>query len=87
MQPGFAGAQPFSWPDLDAFLRQTGIRLGPWELDLIERLDDIYLQPTPKPTAPEGQTVKAAAAASDAAGVRSILGSVGVRRVVKRKKG
>ncbi len=57
------------------------MRLAPWEVEIIEALDDIYLQPTPTPTAPEGQTVNVAAAASDAAGVRAIVGALGKRRV------
>lgn len=83
---GFAGPQPIGWQDVDAFLRRSGLVLAPWEIEILERLDDAYLQPTPTPTPPEGQTVVATASASDAAGVRSILGSIGKRRVVARKK-
>lgn len=82
---GFSGPQPVSWDDILAYTRLFD--LAPWEIELIERLDDIYLAPDPAPVAPEGQTVKVAASASDAAGVRSILGAVGKgRRVVKRQK-
>jgi hypothetical protein len=86
-ETGFAGSQPVSMQDIDAFVRLTGLRLAPWECELLEALDDAYLQPTPRAALPEGQTVVAAAPASDAQGVRSILGSVGKRRSVKRKKG
>lgn len=79
---GFAGPQPIGWQEIDAFVRRSGVWLRPWEITLIEALDDIYLQPEPKPTLPEGQTVTVAASATDAAGVRSILRGVG-----KRKKG
>jgi hypothetical protein len=86
---GFAGPEPISWQDIDAFVRRSGLRLAPWEISLLEALDDIYLSPEPKtevPEAPEGQSVKAAASARDGAGVKSVLGSVGVRKVVQRKK-
>ncbi len=82
---GFAGPQPIGWQDIDAFVRRTGMRLAAWEIELLEAIDDIYLRPEPKPTVPEGQSVKTAASATDVAGVKSILGSIGVRRVVRRK--
>ena len=85
---GFSGPQPVSWLEIDAFARRSGLALAPWEIELIEALDNIYLSPDPVPVAPEGQTVKVAAAASDPAGVKSVLSSVGKgRRVVKRGKG
>ena len=77
-QSGFSGAQPIGWQDIDAFVQRTGLDLAPWEIRVIERLDDIYLRPEPNPSA--------AAAAHDGVGVKSILGSVGKRRVVKRKQ-
>lgn len=86
-ESGFTGSQPISMREIEAFKHLSGLRLAPWECELIERLDDAYLQPAPKPSLPEGQVVVAAASAADAQGVRSILGSVGVRRIVKRKKG
>ena len=84
---GFSGPQPITFADLDAFVRHGGLRLAPWEIAIIEQIDDIYLSDDHKPTAPEGQPVKALAAPSDIQGVRSILGSVGTRRKAKRKKG
>lgn len=41
---GMAGPAPIEWHDLDAFLRLTGTRLAPWEIRIIERLDDTYLR-------------------------------------------
>lgn len=82
---GFNGPQPVGWPSIEAFARLFG--LAPWEIELIEALDDIYLAPDPQPVLPEGQTVKVAASARDADAVRSVLGGVGKgRRIVKRKK-
>jgi len=34
--------EPIAWSDLDAFIRLTGIRLVPWEVQLIEMLDDLF---------------------------------------------
>lgn len=33
---------PIEWPDIDAFVRQSRQRLDPWEIELIERLDDAF---------------------------------------------
>lgn len=79
--------KPIEWPDIEAFVQRTGMRLAPWEIELIERLDDIYLKPEPKPSAPEGQPANFVASAKDGIGVRLVLDAVGKRRVVKRKKG
>jgi hypothetical protein len=34
--------EPIGWPELDAFTRLTGVRLVPWEIQLIEMLDDLF---------------------------------------------
>jgi hypothetical protein len=34
--------EPIGWGDLDAFIRLTGARLAPWEVHLIEMLDDLF---------------------------------------------
>jgi len=36
------GIEPIAWSDLDAFMRLTGTRLAPWEIRLIEDLDDLF---------------------------------------------
>lgn len=36
------GINPIGWCDLDAFCRLSGLRLAPWEIRLIEQLDDLY---------------------------------------------
>lgn len=33
---------PISWSELDAFIRLTGVRLSPWEIRIIEELDDLF---------------------------------------------
>lgn len=35
-------ANPITWSDIDAFVRLSGVRLAPWEIRLIEELDDLY---------------------------------------------
>ncbi|NEU95043.1 phage tail assembly chaperone [Bradyrhizobium uaiense] len=39
---GFA-LSPIEWQDIDAFLRRTQTDLAPWELEILEMLDDLYL--------------------------------------------
>ena len=87
MAGGFAGPNPVGWQDIDAFVRCSGFRLAPWEIELIEAIDDIYLQPARQAAPPKGQAVKAVASARDGAGVRALMDSIGVRRTVNRKKG
>lgn len=43
------GASPMSWSDIDAFSRNTGFKLSPWEVQLLEDLDDVFLH-HPRPT-------------------------------------
>ena len=38
---GFA-ISPITWPDIDAFVRNSHVCLAPWEIEMIEDLDDIY---------------------------------------------
>lgn len=37
------GASPIGWPDIDAFVRNTKCELAPWEVEIIEDLDDLFL--------------------------------------------
>lgn len=41
---GFSGPEPITWPEIDAFTRQTRSRLAPWEIEVIEDLDSLYLE-------------------------------------------
>lgn len=43
MAGGFSGPSPIGWPDIDAFIRRTGARLAPWEIELLERIDDLFV--------------------------------------------
>jgi hypothetical protein len=40
---GFA-ASPIEWPDIDAFLRLSRLTLTPWEIEIVEGLDDLFLK-------------------------------------------
>lgn len=40
---GSFGVQPIEWPDIDAFLRRSGAEIAPWEMEVLEDLDDLYL--------------------------------------------
>lgn len=37
---GFS-SNPITWPDIDAFVRRSKFALTPWEVEIIEDLDDI----------------------------------------------
>jgi len=53
------GANPISWPDLDAFVRYSRINLAPWEIEVIEDLDDLFLiamAPKPSSQPPKGES-------------------------------
>ena len=39
---GFS-ANPIEWPDIDAFVRNSRLNLAPWEIEVVEALDDLWL--------------------------------------------
>ena len=45
---GFS-ANPISFVEIDAFIRRAGVVLAPWEIRLIEDLDDLYRAEQNKP--------------------------------------
>lgn len=49
MGSGFAGPLPIGWGDIDAFSRNSRISLAPWEVEILEALDDAYLGQDKKP--------------------------------------
>lgn len=82
---GFASANPLSWHDIDAFVRQTGLRLAPWEIEAIESVDNAFLQMAPKPALPQQQQDLAESApVNDPQAVKSLLRSIGKQRSNKR---
>lgn len=40
---GTGGPMPIEWPDIDAFCRHSRLMLEPWEVEIIEDLDDMFL--------------------------------------------
>jgi hypothetical protein len=38
---GFS-VSPISWSDIDAFVRNAGMKLAPWEIRILEDIDDLY---------------------------------------------
>lgn len=57
---GLNGANPVEWQDVAAFVRLSGQRFAPWEINIICDIDDVYLTVTNKEEAtPENpQAVK-----------------------------
>jgi hypothetical protein len=43
------GINPISWPEIDAFVRNSRVRLAPWEVEIIEMLDDLFRAEQGKP--------------------------------------
>jgi len=43
---GLAGPSPWEWPDLDAFVRNSRMPLWPWEVEILEALDDVFMAAT-----------------------------------------
>lgn len=41
---GFNGPNPITIEAIDAFIRRTGLRLDPRDVELIEAVDDLYLR-------------------------------------------
>lgn len=37
------GISPIGWPEIDAFCRHSGQSLAPWEIDVIEAIDDALI--------------------------------------------
>lgn len=77
---GFNGPSPIEWPDIDAFLRRSGMRLAPWEIELIEEIDDIYLNQHSTAEKKENEPVSV----DNAEGVKALMSGMGPRRVVTR---
>ena len=36
------GIQPIEWGDISAFITLSGLRFSPWEIEIIESLDDAF---------------------------------------------
>lgn len=49
---GGFGPAPLGWTDLHAYQRMTGATLSPWEIEMIEMLDGMYLEAAAKNVTP-----------------------------------
>ncbi|WP_425326598.1 phage tail assembly chaperone [Pseudaminobacter salicylatoxidans] len=70
---GFNGPNPITIEAIDAFVRRTGLRLDPRDVELIEAIDDLFL----------AQTAKQASASDQQQALKDGLASIskgGVRR-------
>jgi hypothetical protein len=38
------GVSPIEWRDIDAFSRLSGMAFAPWEVVMLERLDDAFIK-------------------------------------------
>lgn len=43
------GINPISWADIDAFVRHSQMPLAPWEIRIIEELDNLFRVEQAKP--------------------------------------
>jgi hypothetical protein len=43
------GINPISWSEIDAFVRNSRTALAPWEVEIIEMLDDLFRAEQAKP--------------------------------------
>lgn len=51
---GVSGPNPVGWQDIDAFIRRSGVGLAPWEIEVLERIDDLFVhgdEPNQQPNA------------------------------------
>lgn len=76
---GFAAPNPVSWQDIDAFVRQIGFPMAPWEVEIIEAIDDAFLNPILRAAMKTPQATNTVDA-SDTRGVRALLRSMGRKR-------
>ncbi len=49
------GPNPITIEAMDAFIRRTGLRLDPRDIELIETLDDLYLEKAAEEAAGEAE--------------------------------
>ena len=48
------GPSPIEWPDINAFCRYNHLDLVPWEIEVIEEIDDLFLDALNKKTSDHG---------------------------------
>lgn len=77
---GFNGFDKIEWPDIDAFLRRSGARLFPWEVEIVEDIDDIFCREMAQGR--EATEAEAAQAAKE-----TVTNTAKRSRTVKRQRG
>jgi hypothetical protein len=86
MSSGFAGPNPIGWIDIDAFVRQTKFPLAPWEIELLEAIDDAYLEPQAQALREKiGKTKIETVDASDTKAVRGLMRGLADRRRQRKR--
>lgn len=82
---GMEGVAPIEWADLGGFARLAGFDISPWEVELIERVDDAYL--TVMAAQAERERNPNFTAADDRDGVKDVIGRGRERRTVTQGGG
>lgn len=85
MGGGFSGPNPIGWQDLEAFVHVTRFRFSPWEVELLEAIDDAYLHPQ-LVAVKSKQATPELIDASDTKSIRNLMRSIGKRRSGKGNK-
>lgn len=76
-----SGPNPLEWADFQAFVGLARFPLAPWEIDLIERLDDAWLASVAEQQQQSNQSTPA-----DSQGFKNVLGD-GHKRITVNHKG
>lgn len=80
---GMNGPAPVEWPDIEAFVSRAKVILPPWEVELIEKLDDLYLASVAEQQARDNSPDNASPDDSDA--VRHVISRGQNHRRVSRR--
>lgn len=73
-------ANPLSFTDIGWFVHLTGRPLSPWEVEMIERMDDAALVAASQSTPPAPHAVSEPIPASNVIGIRALLRSKAAER-------
>lgn len=71
---------PLSFTDIGWFVHLTGRPLSPWEVEMIERMDDAALGATSQSTPPASRGASEPIPASNVVGIRALLRSKAAER-------
>lgn len=82
---GMSGPSPIDWPDIEAFVRRSRLNLAPWEVEILERLDDCFLASHAEQA--ERDNNPNSTPAGDDDGVKDVLSRGAERRIIRRTGG